>query len=189
MKGILTLFIVCLASLALYITFSRTFAKESSMNITSPDFANNQQLPLYATCKGEGVNPPLQWSGVPAQAKSLVLISDDPDAKPFNDGKTFVHWIVYDLKPDITQLPKNVRIQEMGGKEWKNSGNKSGYYPACPPRGSGPHRYYFKLYALNVEQLPLDASMSPNEVVELLDASQSKYIVAKAELIGIFEQR
>jgi phosphatidylethanolamine-binding protein (PEBP) family uncharacterized protein len=83
-------------------------ASVMSIQITSTAFADGGSIPSLYTCDGEDISPPLTWSGTPDEAKSLALISDDPDAP----GRTWVHWVVYDLPPDSTGLPEGVPATE-----------------------------------------------------------------------------
>ncbi len=108
-----------------------------AMKLTSPTFTNNSNLPTKYTCDGQGINPPLVISGVPANAQSLALISDDPDA-PIG---TFVHWLVWNIDSKITEIKENSIPQ--GASLGKTSAGTTGYVAPCPP--SGTHRYFFKV--------------------------------------------
>ena len=110
------------------------------MNLTSPAFGNNGNIPSEYTCDGSGLSPQLNIGYVPSNAKSLVLICDDPDA-PVG---TWDHWIVFNIAPSAKEIPKGI---EPKGTPGKNSWGKTGYGGPCPP--SGTHRYFFKLYALD----------------------------------------
>ena len=109
------------------------------MQISSPEFTNNQKIPSKFTCNGVNYNPLLIFSGVPREARSLVLIVDDPDA-PVG---TWVHWVVYNISPSVKEVKEKSVPQ--GGIEAVTSFGKPGYGGPCPP--SGTHRYFFKLYA------------------------------------------
>jgi phosphatidylethanolamine-binding protein (PEBP) family uncharacterized protein len=98
------------------------------LTISSPAFSNDGTIPTRFTCDGDGPPPPLSWSGVPDDAKELVLLVEDPDAP----GGVFVHWVLPHLDPASTSLPA-------GGDGWR---------PPCPPEGDKPHHYRFNLYAL-----------------------------------------
>src|SRR5512146_2698337 len=117
------------------------------MQISSPAFEDNTLLPKAYTCDGQGINPPLEFSGVPSDAKSLVLLVEDPDAPK----GTFTHWIIYNMLPNTTEINEGSRPES--GVEGQTSVGKSGYVPACPPTGS--HHYIFQLFALNI-MLPED---------------------------------
>ncbi|MCX7722324.1 MAG: YbhB/YbcL family Raf kinase inhibitor-like protein, partial [Verrucomicrobiae bacterium] len=117
------------------------------IQVTSPAFQDGKPIPSKYTCDGEDVSPPLNWTNVPPEAKSLVLISDDPDA-PVG---TWVHWVLYDLPPTTAGLSEGVpKSSELpnGAKQGINDFRRIGYGGPCPPPGK-PHRYYFKLYALD----------------------------------------
>src|SRR5260370_33348157 len=114
---------------------------KKSMNISSPAFANNQPIPDKYTCTGDNINPPLEFSHIPAQAKSLVLMVDDPDAP----SGLWVHWTIFNMPPSITHIAENTKPET--GTEGITSFGKPGYGAPCPPLGT--HRYFFKLYALD----------------------------------------
>jgi Raf kinase inhibitor-like YbhB/YbcL family protein len=120
--------------------------EETPMTITSPAFQSGQTIPAKYTCEGADISPPLQWSDVPAEAKSLSLICDDPDA-PVG---TWIHWVFYDLPVTTPELTEKMSTSEKlpnGAKQGMNDFNRVGYGGPCPLPGK-PHRYYFKLYAL-----------------------------------------
>lgn len=143
------------------------------MKITSPSFAHNQNIPPKYTCDGENINPPLQFSDIPVDAKSLVLISDDPDA-PMG---TWVHWTIWNIDPKITEIVEN--NVPAGAIEGTTSFGEIGYGGPCPP--SGVHRYFFKLYALDTK---LDLQTSSKK--EDLEKAMRKHILASAEIIGMY---
>lgn len=142
-----------------------------SIQITSAAFSEGGMIPKRHTCDGENISPPLQWSGVPAQAKSLALIMDDPDA-PVG---TWVHWVVFDLSPQASGLAEGVSGV---GVQGVNSFRKLGYGGPCPPRGA-PHRYYFKLYALDL-LLALPQGTSKAEVEKAMQG----HVLAEGQLMG-----
>ena len=115
------------------------------MKINSKDFQHGGMIPRIFTCQGKNITPQLAWSGVPSEAKSLVLIVDDPDA-PMG---TWVHWLVSDIDPTYTSIERD--SVPLGAVQVNNDFRKPDYGGPCPP--SGVHRYFFKLYALNVEKL------------------------------------
>ena len=112
----------------------------SDLTLTSPAFADGEPIPQRHTCRGKGSVPDLRWSGVPEGADSLALVVSDPDAP----RGTFIHWVLYDLAPSVTGLPRGA--VPAGAREAANSAGTEGWYPPCPPRGT--HRYVFTLYAL-----------------------------------------
>src|SRR5574337_1662276 len=118
------------------------------MKLTSTAFAPGGEIPRRHTCEGEDLAPPLQWSGVPAQAASLALIVDDPDAPdPAAPKRTWVHWVLYDIAPTATGLPEGGLPLPQGAREGLNDWHRTGWGGPCPPLGR--HRYFFKLYALD----------------------------------------
>ena len=120
-----------------------------AMNLTSPAFADGQPIPERYTCDGADVSPPLSWSETPPGTRSFALICDDPDA-PVG---AWVHWVIYGLSPAAAELPEMVPPTEQvpgGAKQGLNDFRRVGYGGPCPPPGR-PHRYFFKLYALDAE--------------------------------------
>jgi len=142
------------------------------------------EIPRKYTCQGEDISPPLQWNGAPAEAKSLALIVDDPDAPdPRSPKMTWVHWVLYNLPPDSTGLPEAISPQAMpaGTRQGLNDWKRPGYGGPCPPIGR--HRYFHKLYALDVVLESLD---KPSKA-ELLAAMQD-HVIAQAELVGTYQK-
>ena len=144
------------------------------MKLTSPAFAHNEAIPSEFTCDSSDLSPPLSISDVPSNAKSLVLISDDPDA-PVG---TWDHWIVLNIPPSTNEISKGTEPQ---GTPGKNSWGRTGYGGPCPP--SGTHRYFFKLYALDII-LNLPAGSTKKQI----EAAMQNHILAKAELIGLYKR-
>ena len=145
------------------------------MIITSPAFSHNGQVPLKYTCDGEDINPPLTISGVPANAKSLVLIVDDPDAP----RGTWVHWTVWNIKPDTTSIGEN--SLPMGAVEGTTDFGRTGYGGPCPP--SGTHRYFFKIYALDT-LINLSSSARKADIEKVMEG----HILDQTELIGLYKR-
>jgi Raf kinase inhibitor-like YbhB/YbcL family protein len=153
-----------------------------TMKVTSSAFQAGQAIPTKYTCEGEDISPPLQWSGVPAGAKSLALICDDPDAPV---GR-WVHWVLYDLPVMTTDLAEKVPASEtlsFGAKQGTNDFKRIGYGGPCPPPGK-PHRYYFRLYALDADLL-LKPGASKQELLRAMDG----HILAEAQLSGIYQRK
>lgn len=143
------------------------------MQITSSAFEQSQPVPSRYTCDDTNCNPPLTFTRVPEEARSLVLIVEDPDAP----SGVFTHWLVYDIPPSIQYIMENeVPSQSMEGK---NSFGKSGYNGPCPP--SGKHRYIFQLSALDTTlELP------PGRTKEEVRAKMKGHVIATAELVGTY---
>ncbi len=158
----------------------------SSMQVTSPAFAANGPIPARFTCEGEDVSPALNWTGVPAGARSLVLIVDDPDAPdPAAPTRTWVHWVLYNLPPDAGGLPEAVRSATdlpPGTAEGLNDWNRVGWGGPCPPVGR--HRYHFRLFALD-RLLPDLRTPSRAQ----LDQAMQGHVIAQAVLVGTYQKQ
>jgi Raf kinase inhibitor-like YbhB/YbcL family protein len=152
-----------------------------TMTLTSSAFSPGGMIPTQHTCNGNNGSPPLSWDAPPQGTRSLVLIVDDPDAP----GRTFVHWVLYDVPSDIRQLPEGVPTQPIllqGGVQGKNDFGKYGYGGPCPPGGT--HQYRFKLYALDT-LLDLPPGVREADVIEAMKG----HVLAKAELIGRYSRQ
>jgi Raf kinase inhibitor-like YbhB/YbcL family protein len=152
------------------------------LTLTSPSFANGGEIPRRHTCQGEDVSPALAWSGVPAGARSLVLIVDDPDAPdPAAPRMTYVHWVLYDLAATDGGLPENVARAALPGdaRVGVNDWHRSDYGGPCPPIGR--HRYFFKLYALDAP-LPARDGATKAEVEQAMRG----HVLAEAQLMGTY---
>ena len=122
-------------------------------------FSSRSGIARKYTCDGDDVSPPLRWENPPAGAKAFAMIADDPDAP----GGTWVHWLIYDLPAETKELFESVPKTEVltnGGKQGVNDFGKVGYGGPCPPPGDKPHRYIFTVYALKIDQLPLQKEAS-----------------------------
>jgi hypothetical protein len=154
------------------------------MQLISTAFTEGQPIPRLHTCEGDDRSPPLAWSGVPAGAKSLVLIVDDPDAPdPAAPRMTWVHWVLYNLPPGTTELPQGVAPGALpaGTLEGLNDWKRTGYGGPCPPIGR--HRYFFKLYALDKVLPDLRWPTKP-----LLERSMQGHVLGQATLIGTYQK-
>ncbi len=152
-----------------------------NLQLTSSAFSEGSPIPKRYTCDGEDASPPLKWSGVPHDAKSLALICDDPDAP----AGTWVHWVLYNVPASTTELPEGVPASEVvlgGAQQGVNDFRRVGYGGPCPPRGS-PHRYFFKLYALDIE-LKLKPRASKQSVVSAMQG----HILAEGQLMGTYKR-
>ncbi len=150
-------------------------AGAAKMKITSSVFQQGGNIPSRFSCDGANTNPPLQISDVPPEAKSLVLIVDDPDAP----SGLFTHWAVWNISPQIITIAEGSTPK---GVQGTNDFGKSGYGGPCPP--SGAHRYYFKIFALDRElDLPSGAKRSQ------LDAAMKGHVVAQGELMGRYARK
>jgi len=153
------------------------------MQLASASFKANGEIPRRHTCDGADISPPLSWSEVPTNARSLVLIVDDPDAPdPARPKMTWVHWVLYNLPVTATGLSEGVPTRSLppGTLEGQNDWKKTGYGGPCPPVGR--HRYFHKLYALDVVLPDLH---QPAKAA--LEAAMKGHIVAQAELVGTYQ--
>ncbi|MBD1908669.1 YbhB/YbcL family Raf kinase inhibitor-like protein [Funiculus sociatus GB2-A5] len=151
------------------------------MKLKSTAFSADGLIPSKYTCDGADISPPLSWTIPPAGTESLALIVDDPDAP----GGIFVHWVLYDLPPEILQLPEAVPTEanvKYGGSQGKNDFGNLGYGGPCPP--SGTHRYFLRLYALN-RVLDLASGVTKSQ----LEAAMDGHILAAAKLIGRYSRK
>ncbi len=157
-----------------------TTVSDAKMVLTSTAFKEGEMIPKKYTCDGSNISPPLKWDSVPAQAKSMALIADDPDA-PMG---TWVHWVIFNIPPGLSGLPENIPLKDSlpnGSLQGKNDFRNAGYGGPCPPGGT--HRYFFKLYALDI-LLQLKAGCSK---ADLLKAMQG-HIVAEGQLMGKYSR-
>jgi len=175
---------VLLALAAASSACSETRTNAMSLKLVSPAFATQATIPARHTCEGGDVSPPLQWAGLSAEARSLALIVDDPDAPdPAAPQRTWVHWVLYNLPASSTGLVEGVKAAQLppGTREGQNDWNRTGYGGPCPPKGR--HRYFHKLYVLDVE-LP---DLHQPDKAKLLKAMEG-HVIAQAELVGTYEK-
>lgn len=158
---------------------------DMSLTISSPTFEHNGAIPSKYTCDGDDISPALNWSGLPAGTKSLVLIVDDPDAPdPKAPKMTWVHWVLYNIPPDASGLAEAVPTAALpvGTREGLNDWRRTGYGGPCPPVGR--HRYFHKLYALDTVLPKLGTPTKAK-----LEAAMSEHVLGMAELIGTYQKR
>jgi len=151
-----------------------------TLRIHSESFENGKRIPSDFTCDGSDVSPQLEWTGVPSGTRTLVLISDDPDA-PVG---TWVHWVFYNIPAQVTGLPEAFPPDvkpEIGGAQGTNDFRRVGYGGPCPP--SGTHRYFFKLYALD-SVLDLEPGATKRQVMEAMEG----HVLDQAELMGTYSR-
>ena len=168
-----------LISILLTLSFSTTLSA-AGFSIHSPVFDEGQSIPPRYTCDGKDLSPPLQWENIPAAARSLALIVDDPDAPdPAAPKITWVHWVLYNLPVNSKGLPEAVTTLPPGTHKGQNNWHRTGYGGPCPPIGR--HRYFFKLYALDTVVPDLGHPTKK----QLLDAIKG-HVIARAVLIGTY---
>jgi len=143
--------------------------------LTSSAFGPNAEIPRHFGCDGDGVSPPLGWSGVPGGTAELELLVDDPDARGF------VHWVAAGIRPTTTSLAEGATGSPAVPVEGRNSAGRTGWTPPCPP--SGTHHYRFTLYAVS-RPLGLTAGVS----ADTLRAAAKDATIATAELVGTYHK-
>ena len=150
-----------------------------ALKLTSTAFSHEGAIPKVHTCEGQDVSPPLAWSGVPANAKTLVLIVDDPDAPKM----TWVHWVLYNIPPSANGLPQGVSPKQLPASTLQGVSdfNRTGYGGPCPPVGR--HRYFHKLHAFDVV-LP-DLKKPRKQHVE---KAMKGHVIEQAVLIGTYQK-
>ncbi len=160
----------------------RTAGKEPTIafSLHIEAFANGQTIPVRYTCDGTNRSPALSWDGEPEAAESFVLIVDDPDA-PVG---TWNHWLLYDIPAPAHGLDEAFDPGQLG-LSGTNDFGQPGYGGPCPPPGNGPHRYFFKLFALNVATLGLPQGVRRH----VLDTALRGHVIAEAAHIGIYERK
>ncbi len=149
----------------------------SAMQLTSPSFAHNGEIPPIHTCVGNDESPALKWKDIPVGVKSFSLVCEDPDAP----HGTWDHWVLYNIPSSIMALKEGSAPLPPGCQQGLNSWDKTGYGGPCPP--SGEHRYFFTLYALDVS---LEFEKTPTKHV--LKEAMKGHILAEATLVGRFQK-
>ena len=151
-----------------------------AFTLASAAFREGAVIAAKYTCDGVDVSPALTWSGAPAGTRSFALIADDPDAP----AGTWVHWVLYNLPADVSELPENIaKVESLdlgGARQGRNDFRRPGYGGPCPPPGP-PHRYFFKLYALDAP-LKLKAGAQKRDV----EAAMEGHVLATAQLMGTY---
>jgi Raf kinase inhibitor-like YbhB/YbcL family protein len=158
--------------------------KAMTLKLTSSAFVHEGSIPKLHTCQGKDVSPPLEWNGVPAHAKSLVLIVDDPDAPdPAAPKMTWVHWVLYNIPPSASGVPQGVSPQGLpaGTLEGVSDFQRTGYGGPCPPIGK--HRYFHKLYALDA--VLADLKKPRKQEVE---KAMKGHVIEQVVLIGTYQK-
>lgn len=150
--------------------------KTGGLNLSSPVFENNGDIPAKYTCDGANVNPALLIGNAPPNAKSLALIVDDPDAP----AGTFVHWVLWNIDPGTKEIREN--SSPRGARQGLNDFRRHSYDGPCPPSGS--HRYFFSLYALDIVP-DLGANPTKADVEKIMKG----HIIEKTQIIGLYKRR
>lgn len=156
----------------------------TTFRLTSAAFTKGGGIPVKHTCDGDDISPPLSWDGVPENAQSLALIMDDPDAPdPDAPRVTWVHWVLYNIPTSVAVISEGVTVAQLpqGARQGQNDWKRTGYGGPCPPIGR--HRYFLKLYALDV-MLPEMQRPTKAEI----EAAMEGHVVARAELVGTYQR-
>jgi len=154
------------------------------LTLQSSAFDNGDTIPSKYSCEGEDISPTLTWKGVPETARSLVLIVDDPDAPdPKAPKMTWVHWVLYNIPPDVSGLPEGMMSAKLppGTEEGLNDWKRTGYGGPCPPIGR--HRYFHKLYALDTV---LEGISAPTKAE--VEAAMKGHVIAQTALVGTYQK-
>lgn len=179
----LIIIVVYVSFLCLFSATYSTGEARADMNLTSTSFVNQGAIPGKHTCEGGDVSPALKWANAPAGTKSFALIVDDPDAPdPANPKMTWVHWVLYNIPASTDTLPEGVKKLPDGTLEGSNDWRLTGYRGPCPPIGR--HRYFFKLYALDIALPDLKTPTKAN-----LEKAMEGHVLAKAELVGLYQKK
>jgi Raf kinase inhibitor-like YbhB/YbcL family protein len=155
------------------------------MKLESPNFENQGAIPKKFTCDGSDVSPALAWSEVPEGTKSFALIVDDPDAPdPAKPRMTWVHWVLYNIPATAKSLPEGVMQGDLpeGTLQGLNDWKRPGYGGPCPP--TGKHRYFHKLYALDVVLPDLGQPTKGK-----LEKAMEGHVLTKGELVGLYQRK
>jgi Raf kinase inhibitor-like YbhB/YbcL family protein len=171
-------------SVLLYLIIPINAKEVYPMELTSTSFNDQGEIPAKHTCDGLDTSPALKWSNAPDGTKSFALIVDDPDAPdPANPKMTWVHWVLYNIPATAGSLPEGVREKDLpkGTLQGLNDWKKTGYGGPCPPIGK--HRYFHKLYALDVV---LPDLKHPTKAE--LEKAMEGHVLSKVELVGLYQR-
>ncbi len=152
--------------------------KTMAMEIYSNSFNANEYIPSKYTCDGADISPHLKWDKFPSNTKSFLLIMDDPDA-PVG---TWIHWVVYNIPKNVNEFKEGINLASIGAKSGKNSWGNNNYGGPCPPPGK-PHRYFFKIYALDISS-DFPEGLTKKEVLEKVNS----HIISNSQLIGLYKR-
>jgi len=153
----------------------------AKLTVNSPSFKNGKKIPKKFTVEGADISPALKWSGAPGSTESFVVICDDPDAP----NKVWDHWIIFNIPKNRTSLPEGVPARETlpdGASHGANSWKKSRYNGPSPPPGK-PHRYFFKVYALDKK-----LELAPGVDKKTVEEAMKGHIIAEGQLMGTYKR-
>jgi Raf kinase inhibitor-like YbhB/YbcL family protein len=151
-----------------------------AFTLNIPAFSNGAAIPARHSCDGADESPALSWSGVPERVRSFSLVVEDPDA-PVG---TWIHWLLWDIPATASSLPQGFEPGSVG-VSGRNDFGRRGYGGPCPPRGHGPHRYFFRLFAVDKESLGLAEGSNRRA----LDNALAGHVVAQTEYIGTYQRK
>ncbi len=177
LRYVMWLTTACLAAAALGPPAAAQKGMGASMQVSSSAFSSGANVPKRNSCDGEDLSPALAWSAPPAGTRSLAIIADDPDAP----RGTFTHWLAYNIPAEKRELPAGVPAAATlaeGGAQGRNGFGKLGYGGPCPPPGK-PHRYFFRVFALDVT-----LAVKPGADREELERAMQGHVLAQGELMG-----
>lgn len=152
-----------------------------NISISAEGFKDGTTIPDVYTCKGKDISPTLSWKGIPAQTKSIALIMDDPDGS----GGTFVHWVLYNVPAGTQKLSEGMphdKVLSDGSIQGITDFGRTGYGGPCPPPGK-PHRYIFKIYALDSNIILAEGASKKQ-----LENAMKGHILAKGEIVGVYRR-
>jgi hypothetical protein len=156
-----------------------------SIELRSDAFVHGDPIPAKYSQDGQNLSPPLRVSGVPDDARELVLIADDPDAPIPGE---WVHWVMYKISPEVTELPEGIALTPWperpdGAAQGRNTSGRLGYVGPAPPSGHGRHRYFFKIYAIDRE-----TNMQPGAERDAVLGAIRDHVIDEGELVGTYER-
>jgi Raf kinase inhibitor-like YbhB/YbcL family protein len=159
-----------------------TDARSAEMLLTSSAFEQGAPIPYAYTCEGDDISPPLAWSGAPVGARTYALVCEDPDAP----RGTYIHWVLYNISGDAVELKPGVpTLPELpsGARHGRNTAGDMSYAGPCPPPGK-PHRYFFRLYALDIS-----LNLPPGATKTELEQAMDQHILGQGTLMGTYQHR
>ncbi|MFA5039195.1 MAG: YbhB/YbcL family Raf kinase inhibitor-like protein [Candidatus Omnitrophota bacterium] len=167
--------------LLVFLQFFLIGGQAMALEFRSSSFSHESSIPSNFTCEGSDISPQLSWGGAPEGTKSFALIADDPDAP----AKTWTHWVIYNIPQDSTGLPQDFPHDPAlpdGIRQGINDSGETGYGGPCPPPGK-PHRYYFRLYALD-SLLELEKNATKDQLLRAMKG----HILEEAVLMGTYKR-
>ncbi|MDJ0270634.1 MAG: YbhB/YbcL family Raf kinase inhibitor-like protein [Aigarchaeota archaeon] len=184
-RVVIVAFLVLAVAVASSILYLRQPSPERQEIITagegfilrSPAFKEGERIPVKFTCDGVDVSPPLEWRGIPRNARSLAIIVEDIDAP----AGIFTHWILYNIPANVEKIGENAIPPN--AKEGINDFGRTGYTGPCPPSGK-PHTYVFRLLALDLEGLAIKKTPNRDTFLNTIKG----HIIAEARLTGIYSR-